>query len=133
MRAENTDYATPAPYDTYTIFGRLGQVADPTISFDGTRIAYTRNNNGVRQICSVLVSSRGADIAALTTGPRDGQPSWSPDGRWLAYTSQVNGVSDIFVMTGAGTLQVNLTQDAFTEQDPAWQPMGWVQPGRGIP
>jgi hypothetical protein len=51
-------------------------------------------------------------------------PTWSPDGRSIAYSATVGGVSDLFVydlQTNAGR---RLTNDAFADLQPAWSPDG---------
>lgn len=52
-----------------------------------------------------------------TTGPWDTEPTWSPDGKQIAFTS----ISDIFVW--GGTTFVKITNTA-NNQDPAWSPDG---------
>ena len=39
----------------------------------------------------------GSVTPFLTTPASEGQPSFSPDGRWVAYTSDVSGMSEIYV------------------------------------
>jgi Tol biopolymer transport system component len=65
----------------------------------------------------------------LTTSPGlEQDPSWSPEGTRLAYTSDENGNMDIWVMQTAAGQRMNLTKD-FTAYDgkPAWSPDGeWI-------
>ncbi len=55
----------------------------------------------------------------------DGQPAWSPDGRFIAYTSQRRDSGDIYVLDLAGDtgkpLKVTLWRNA-TEFEPRWSP-----------
>ncbi|MCL4559987.1 MAG: serine/threonine-protein kinase [Chloroflexi bacterium] len=122
MRGESGGYLTPEPFDRFSVNGRLGQVSDPAWSPDASQIAYTRLDGGHAQIWSVLFSSRGASLSRLTAGNADREPAWSPDSRWIVYSSTSSGNTDIFLMTSAGTLQTNLTKDAFRDAQPAWQP-----------
>jgi Tol biopolymer transport system component/tRNA A-37 threonylcarbamoyl transferase component Bud32 len=65
----------------------------------------------------------------LTTSPGlEQDPSWSPEGTRLAYTSDESGNMDIWVMQIAAGQRINLTRD-FTGYDgkPAWSPDGeWI-------
>jgi Tol biopolymer transport system component len=52
------------------------------------------------------------------------QPSWSPDGKLIAFTGQVGGVTDLFVHDlAAGTTQ-RLTNDMYADLQPSWSPDG---------
>lgn len=51
-------------------------------------------------------------------------PTWSPDGRFIAFSALAGGVSDLFIYDmGAGTLK-RLTEDVFADLHPAWSPDG---------
>jgi TolB protein len=51
-------------------------------------------------------------------------PSWSPDGKSLAFYSFRNGSRDLFVMTADGGHQEQLTSDPAQERYPDWSPDG---------
>jgi TolB protein len=123
MRSSKESYKTPEPYDYNEINGRLGQVSQPAWSPDGNQIAYVRLDGGNKQVWSVIFASRGGDLAQLTKGSADMDPAWSPDSRWILYSSMKDGNREIYLMTSAGTLQTNLTNDGATDQQPAWQPL----------
>ena len=72
---------------------------------------------------------------AASTGPRalsrvtfeDGlqaQPTWSPDGRFIAYTSDQAGNFDIWVQPIAGGRAVQVTTDPATDWQPSWSADG---------
>jgi dipeptidyl aminopeptidase/acylaminoacyl peptidase len=58
----------------------------------------------------------------LTTafGSAEGSPKWSPDGRWIAFTSLQNGNADVWVMDADGGRKRRLTQWPTTEAEPSW-------------
>jgi serine/threonine protein kinase len=115
--------ATPSPYDPSDYFGRLGEVDDPAISLDGKTIAYTRVKGNERSIFSVDTISRGEQISSLTEGKTtEYQPTWSPDGLYLAFTSERDGNREIYIMTSTGLLQTNLSQSPGVDWQAAWQP-----------
>ena len=66
-----------------------------------------------------------ADGAWLTKNGNDGQPSWSADGRFIAYASQQADSGDIFVIDLQGDIdqpkQATLWPNA-TEVRPSWSP-----------
>ncbi len=52
------------------------------------------------------------------------QPSWSPDGKSIAFSAQTGGYTDLFVHDiSAGTTK-RLTTDAYADLQPAWSPDG---------
>lgn len=121
LRKNEFDYATPVPFDTAEVLGRLGQVADPVWSWDGKQIAYTRQKGLQRDIFSVIFSSRGQKVARLTTTNFEKEPCWSPDDQWIAFTSSRDKNEEVYLMTSTGLLQTNLTQSPGLDMQPTWQ------------
>ena len=83
------------------------------------------------QIHVLDVASR--EVRALTNGPYDHEPPvWSPDGKWLAFSSNREAdndynyyvVSDIWVMPSAGGEAKNITPQPGVAFCPAWSPDG---------
>jgi Tol biopolymer transport system component len=54
----------------------------------------------------------------------DGEPVWSPDGRFIAFTSAIMGNKDIFVMDADGRNVTQLTTHEAEDQNPSWSPDG---------
>lgn len=72
-----------------------------------------------------VMSADGADQTMLTNAPgRDQNPSWSPDGRKIAFDSGREGNGEIFVMNADGSGQINLTMDPAGDSSPSWSPDG---------
>jgi WD40-like Beta Propeller Repeat len=77
------------PYPGYVPPGGANDY-NPSISPDGTKIAFVTDRDGVPQI--YLMTADGNNPARLTnSGCVDQVPAWSPDGRTLYWESQCNG------------------------------------------
>lgn len=114
------------------------QTSTPAWSPDGQSIAFTRNEDlGEYTTFSeddLFVMDADGDNAHQLTPERDGrhagQPTWSPDGRQIAYvqgssvpTLQPSRPGSLFVMDADGGNVRRLTRgDA--DVDPAWSPDG---------
>ncbi|MCI0433726.1 MAG: hypothetical protein L0271_08750 [Gemmatimonadetes bacterium] len=68
----------------------------------------------------------GGPLRRLTTDPANGMhPSWSPDGRRIAFMSWRNGRTEIFVMNADGSDQsVLVSMPSGDAIDPRWSPDG---------
>ena len=79
----------------------------------------------------------GSDLRQLTTTPgNDGHAVWSPDGKYLLFSSSRYGFKDeaplydripqpygeLFVMNADGSNQRPLTDNTWEDATPAWQP-----------
>jgi len=85
--------------------------------------ASDRDGNG-----DIFVLSADSKLHNLTNSPHsDWEPTWSADGKYLAYTSHQAGNSDIWVMEP--TLPTpprpyNLTENPAWDYSPTWSPTG---------
>ena len=76
----------------------------PAISPDGAQIAFNYKGN------IYLVSSNGGKANAITThAAHDFMPTWSPDGKTIAFASNRYGNYDIFTMPSMGGNATRLT------------------------
>ncbi|MBI3963108.1 MAG: PD40 domain-containing protein, partial [Deinococcus sp.] len=65
----------------------------------------------------------GAEPIQLTRSPGDDQyPSWSPDGKLIAFESTRSGNSDIWVMAPDGSKLQKLTTYPGLDTWPTWSP-----------
>jgi len=67
-------------------------------------------------------------VISLTDSGKDHSPFWSPDGKWLVFTSERDGNSEIYIMDNSGGQITNLTNLASQDKDPAWQPISFAVP-----
>ena len=51
-------------------------------------------------------------------------PTWSPDGKQIAFSSQVGGVTDLFICDLETGKLTRLTDDLYADIQPAWSPDG---------
>jgi dipeptidyl aminopeptidase/acylaminoacyl peptidase len=52
----------------------------------------------------------------------ESEPSWSPDGRQIAYVSDATGAAEIWVVQRDGTYPTQLTSNGASNTHPAWSP-----------
>ena len=108
---------------------RFVWVADPQISPDGARIAFVRvttDSAADEYRTSIWVAgTAGGAPRPLTTGLRDGQPRWSPDGTMLAFVRGSEGKpGQIHLLPMAGGEASPLTKLKGGASSPAWSPDG---------
>lgn len=119
-----------APYaPAWRLFAPQQWAAEARPSPDGTRIAYVCPNPiiGDPSICVAKRDGRDATLVAAFISDAFAAPTWSPDGRRIAYVRITNdGIadrSDVWVMNADGTGQVNLTRAMPGDQSmPSWSP-----------
>ncbi|MGH9069210.1 MAG: TolB family protein, partial [Acidimicrobiales bacterium] len=74
---------------------RMRVPCDPTLSPDGTLVCFvvTSIDKEQDEARSALwwVATAGGRPEALTDGPADRAPRWSPDGRWIAFLRAKRG------------------------------------------
>ncbi|MGH9135023.1 MAG: S9 family peptidase [Ilumatobacteraceae bacterium] len=101
----------------------------PVLSPDGSRIAFVVATIDLAK--NVTNTRVWLDGAPVTAGPHDSNPEWSPDGRWLAFTSrrgEKKGDSTLHILPVAGpgeTRTVCTMPDGLG--DLRWSPDGkWI-------
>ncbi len=102
----------------------LGQYnTSPAWSPAGDRIAYVTRAGGRFQIVTVKVD--GSDARQITTQGSNEDPSWSPDGRYLVFSSTRRGAPRLYLSDASGVNQFELTTGRGGDSSPAWS--GWLE------
>jgi dipeptidyl aminopeptidase/acylaminoacyl peptidase len=107
---------------------KLHRIAAPEVSPDGKWVAYgistpdMEANRGVSNIW--LVSTSGGDAIQLTQSGKDSAPSWSPDGKTLAFLSGRDGTSQVYVISMEGGEAKKLTALSTGADLFKWSPDG---------
>ncbi len=115
------------PEDVY----ELVSVGDPRIAPDGSRVAYVvadvdRDANDYRAAIWVTPLDGSGEPRQFTSGEkRDSAPRWSPDGRWLAFTSnrgEEKAPSALYVSPAEGGEARKLTDQKESVEAIVWSP-----------
>ena len=105
------------------------QAADPALSRDGRRLAYSQRQ--VRQNIWRVELVAGTEAAGpprelIASTREDGWPQYSPDGRRIAFLSDRSGVRQIYTCDAGGSNLLPLTSlaDGVERPYPGWSPDG---------
>ena len=104
-----------------------GDDAQLDVSSDGKRIVFStwRTNTNIAQL-DLMVKSGQQGMKLLTTDPARNQnaPAYSPDGKYLAYFSNLKGVENesIWISSADGSNPVQLVRDKQINVFPLWSP-----------
>jgi Tol biopolymer transport system component len=93
---------------------------NPAYSPDGTKIAYNADVGGTLRAELFVMDADGGnqtDVSQRAGG--EYFPTWSPDGSRIAFAADNLDISSMPALGGAA---VKLTNDAFSDFDPAWSP-----------
>jgi len=110
-------------------------VGDPQVSPDGSTVAFVKvtvNSAKTNYDTSIwTVPMSGADQPhRLTSGTRDSNPRWSPDGKFLAFVRSAEApgsFAQIYLLPTAGGEAFQLTNVARGAGAPVWSPDGrWI-------
>lgn len=120
------DPSLPIAHPKRVTVGRGGQINIlPSCSPDGSRIAFTSDR--IRHPEVYISDADGSNTDLLTNLGFIGDqlqrsnPSWSPDGRLIAYQSRTDGEFQIMTISPTGK-NVNALTSSSQNEDPSWAP-----------
>jgi Tol biopolymer transport system component len=116
----------------------------PRFSPDGTRVVFSSPINGSYNLFTLKVDEttlknfpedleqtleamdwlEKLGITQLTQAAGDKlDPTWSPDGKFIAYTAMIDNTHDLYILPAAGGQPVRITQNLWAA-NPDWSPNG---------
>lgn len=121
-----TGCSDPPPLPSYGDGVRLttapGLELDPSLSDDGTALAYASDESGAFEIYVRDLDPQGGKRQITADGSQSIEPAFSPDGEWIAYHSLGRG--GVWLVPAAGGAPRRLTA---TGSRPVFSPDGeWI-------
>lgn len=102
--------------------------ASPSFSPNGKQIAFVSNKDGSPKIYVIDIPKPGTKLEDVKTTliskrcRENSAPTWSPDGKKIAYCSRSTGPRQIWVYDFETGTERQLTQGSATKENPAWAP-----------
>jgi TolB protein len=102
---------------------RLNWCDSPAWSPSGEWIVFSGRETGRENLNIFITDLTGSQIRRLTNKAGDNEdPSWSPDGRFVSFTSTRRGKREVFVMDADGSAPHPLTDLKGHSFTPNWSP-----------
>ncbi|MGE3843921.1 MAG: winged helix-turn-helix domain-containing protein [Vicinamibacterales bacterium] len=101
-----TDSRAAVQVTTKRLTLRNGNNAMPSLSPDGSLVAFVSDVSGNLEIHVAGTTLGSRDIALTDDDGQNREPAWSPDGKWIAFHSRARGGVWIVPATGGPSAQV---------------------------
>ncbi|MDK9700572.1 MAG: hypothetical protein OEM52_10550 [bacterium] len=95
----------------------------PTVSPDGSKVAYTSFRNGNADVWIQSTSGGPANIL-VSTPYVDSSPRFAPDGKTVAFATTVDGNCEIYTIESNSTNKNRITFASGIDTSPSWSPAG---------
>ncbi len=122
---ERRSTVVPVPFTSF-----IGSEGDPAISPDGTRVAFTWTGKSPAGVRNLYVKLIGSDsLLRLTNTPKDDYlPTWSPDGKRIAFIRTADYRFSLFVVSALGGPEQEIARGkpGLDYYDVNWSPAGDV-------
>jgi Tol biopolymer transport system component/DNA-binding winged helix-turn-helix (wHTH) protein len=115
--------AGPAPITRSTLADH-----GPSLSPDGTRLAFSSGRTGMEQIWVCEVSGLNPrQLTFFESGLGASSPAWSPDGKTIAFDATARGNRDVYTVSADGGKVIRLTDQTTADAQPSWSHDGrWI-------
>lgn len=111
MKADGTEVRRLTTSGSYNV--------SPRWSPKGDRILYCRQEGGFQ---IYAINPDGTDDTRLTTEGSNEHPRWSPDGRFITFSSTRGGGEALYVMRADGSGQTRVSRGKGKDSHPSWSP-----------
>jgi len=93
--------------------------------YEGERFAFGAVSKG-RPVLTIIEAESGKKLHEVKFDELGEiyTPTWSPDGRYIAFSALTGGMSDLFMYDLEEEQLLRLTNDVFGDLQPAWSPDG---------
>jgi dipeptidyl aminopeptidase/acylaminoacyl peptidase len=114
------------------------RVGEPQISPDGRSVVYTvgttdMDTNRIAHNIWVVSTTPGSQLRQLTQTGHDTRPQWSPDGKSIAFLSNREGATQVYVMPAQGGNAKKITSLSTGADNEKWSPDGrWLAFTSGV-
>jgi TolB protein len=101
----------------------------PNWSPAGDRILFQRAVGTGTSWRLFTMGSDGSGLRAVSAGPDDTDAAWSPDGRWIVYSTSHGELTsaNVYVVSLNGGAPVRITRQSGYDGAPSWSPDGrWI-------